>query len=61
MVKIAIEVDNTNSQEMTLDVRMSFAEGIGVVGEFNQYVVVADFVRGIAEAQNQRNRRAMAL
>ena len=36
MVKIAIEVDNTNSQEMTLDVRMSFAEGIGVVGEFDQ-------------------------
>jgi len=32
MVKIAIEVDNTNSQEMILDVSTTFAEAIGVVG-----------------------------
>ena len=33
MVKIAIEVDNTNSQEQMLDISLTFAEAIGVVGE----------------------------
>ena len=33
MVKIAIEVDNTNSQEMERDMSITFAEAIGVVGE----------------------------
>ena len=33
MVKIAIEVDNTNSQEQILDISLTFAEAIGVVGE----------------------------
>merc|ERR1712117_273470 len=32
MVKIAIEVDNTNSQEQLLDISLTFAEAIGVVG-----------------------------
>ena len=33
MVKIAIEVDNTNSQEQMHDISLTIAEGIGVVGE----------------------------
>merc|ERR1712061_159618 len=32
MVKIAIEVDNTNSQEQQLDQKITFPEAIGVVG-----------------------------
>ena len=33
IVKIAIEVDNTNSQEFLQDLSTTVAEAIGVVGE----------------------------